>query len=515
MTMPMRSTAAFLVLISSFALEVHAVTSRLPRSTPEAEGVPSAAILGFVDAADTQIDALHSMMLVRHGKVIAEGWWAPATADDRHMLYSLSKSFTSTAVGIAVAEGRLSVDDPVTKFFPDQVPAEPGAQLPEMRVRDLLTMSTGHHADAIADFNLNASEPATRRFLALPVAHKPGTHFVYNSPATFMQSAIVQKVTGQNLVEFLRPRLFEPLGITDPVWEMTDEGIAVGASGLSIRTEDIACFGQLFLQRGQWNGKQLVPAAWVDAATSRQVGNGSNPASDWDQGYGFQFWRCRPGFARADGAFGQFCFIMPQHDAVLVLTSGVKDMQAVMNLVWDRILPAFGSAALAADPAQHEALRERLAGISVHAPAAQASSPQAARFLGRTYTFPANDQGIESITLQAGPDGESALVVRGERSDGGAIAVGHGAWKRGYTTFGTDVGGRTGAAGRWAVAGNGGWSAPDTFVAKLAYFETPYALTLTLQFGGDIVVLGGEYNVSFRPSPIGPIVGRAAPVASP
>ncbi len=507
----MRFSAAFLVLASSLAFAHQAAEARLPRSTPEAEGVSSRAILDFVDAADTQIDALHSMMLVRHGKVIAEGWWAPATADDRHMLYSLSKAFTSTAVGLALAEGKLSLDDAVMSLFPDQASAAPGDNVGEIRVRDLLTMSTGQHADAIADFPFSASEPVAKRFLALPVAHKPGSFFVYNSPATLMQSAIVQKVTGQNLVDFLRSRLFEPLGIDDPVWETTSEGLALGASGLNIRTEDIACFGQLFLQRGEWQGRQLLPASWVDAATARQTSTGSNPASDWDQGYGYQFWRCRPGFARADGAFGQFCFIMPQHDAVLVLTSGVKDMQAVMNLVWDKVLPAFGPSALAADAPQHEALRTRLAGLSMHVPPAQATSPQAASFAGRTYAFPENAHELESITLQVGAGGEPALVVRGARSDDGPIPIGHGAWKRGHSTFGTDVGGRGAAPARWSVAGRGGWSSPDTFVAKLAYFETPYVLTLTLRFGGDIVVLDGEYNVSFGSTTMGPLVGRAAP----
>lgn len=485
---------------------------RLPRSTPEAEGVPSAALLEFVEAADARIDGLHSLMLVRHGRVIAEGWWAPYTADDRHMLYSLSKSFTSTAVGLAIAEGKLGLHDPVVSFFPEEAPTAPGPHLGEMRVRDLLIMSTGHHAEAIADFAAHTPDPI-RRFLEQPVAHKPGSFFLYNSPATFMQSAIVQKVTGQNLVDFLRPRLFEPLGIADPEWEMTPDGIAVGASGLSIRTEDIACFGQLYLQRGVWHGRQLVPAAWIEEATARQTSNGSNPSSDWDQGYGYQFWRCRPGFARADGAFGQFCFIMPQHDAVLVLTSGVRDMQAVMNLVWEKVLPAFGPAPLERDAAREQALKERLAALVLRAPAAEATSPLAAQFAGRTYAFPENDRNIASITLMPGANGGTALVVRGEGYDAEPIHVGAGSWTRGFTTFGTDVDPRHRVLTRRAVAARGGWTRPDTFTAKLAYVESPYALTVTLQFGGDLVVLEGDYTVSFGSNALPRLIGRASPVA--
>jgi CubicO group peptidase (beta-lactamase class C family) len=158
---------------------------------------------------------------------------------------------------------------------------------------------------------------------------------MYNTPATYMLSAIVQKVTGKTVLEYLQPRLFEPLGIETPTWGMSPQGISLGGYGLNVRTEDIAKFGQLYLQKGKWGDRQLLPAAWVTMATSRQTSNGSSPKSDWDQGYGYQFWRCRHECYRGDGAFGQFCIVMPEQDAVVVVTSGVKDMQSVMNLVWD------------------------------------------------------------------------------------------------------------------------------------------------------------------------------------
>jgi CubicO group peptidase (beta-lactamase class C family) len=499
-------TALFL---GSLAAHVALAAPRLPRATPESQGVSSAAILAFVDAADAQVDTMNSMMLVRHGRVVAEGWWTPYSADDPHMLYSLSKSFTSTAVGLAAAEGHLSIDDTVLKFFPGDAPAAPSENLKQMRVRDLLMMSTGHHGDAIAAFNVGAPGSAAARFLALPVEHKPGTHFVYNSPATFMQSAIVQSVTGQTVLDYLRPRLFEPLGIDSPTWEATPEGITLGMSGLSIRTEDIACFGQMLLQRGQWQGRQLVPAAWIDAATARQTSNGSNPASDWDQGYGYQFWRCRPGFARADGAFGQFCFVMPQYDAVLAITSGTRDMQSVMNLVWEKVLPALGDQALPDAPEDQRALTDRLGRLVVRAPVAAATSPEAANFAGRTYTFPTNARNIKSVTLDT-TGAAPALIVRGAGYDGRPIAIGSDTWIRGRTSLGSDVepGNRT-LVDR-AVAARGGWTAPDTFVAKLCFYETPYAITVKLQFGGDLVVLDGSYNVSFGPNDLPQLVGRAS-----
>ncbi len=317
----------------------------LPRSNPEAQGVESSAILAFVETADKNIESMNSVMLLRHGQVVAEGWWAPYNAQSPHSLYSLSKSFCSTAVGLAIAEGKLSLDDEVLKFFPEDAPAEPSNNLKAMRVSDLLRMSTGQQSEPLR----TPDRPWTKSFLAQPVPFKPGTHFLYNTSGTYMLSAIVQKATGMTVLDYLRPRLFGPLGIEHPTWETSPQGISAGGFGLSIRTEDIARFGQLYLQKGKWQGKQLIPAAWVEAATARQTSNGSNPTSDWDQGYGYQFWRCRHGAYRGDGAFGQYCVVMPEQDAVLVITSGVKDMQAVLNLVWDKLLPGMKPAPLAPD----------------------------------------------------------------------------------------------------------------------------------------------------------------------
>ncbi len=330
----MKIFALFVLVLGSGAVGLGA---ELPRSTPEKQGVSSAALLDFVKAADQSIDTMNSLMIVRHGHVVAEGWWTPYHSRAPHSLYSLSKSFTSTAVGLAIAEGKLSVDDDVLKFFPEDAPKASSVHLKSMRVSDLLRMSTGQQTEP----KRPAEEVWTKVFLAHDVPFKPGTHFMYNTSATYMLSAIVQKATGQTVLDYLKPRLFEPLGIENPTWESSPQGISTGGYGLSIRTEDIARFGQLYLQRGKWDGKQVVPTEWVDAATARQTSNGSNPKSDWDQGYGYQFWRCRHDAYRGDGAFGQYCIVLPQHDAVIAITSGVKDMQAVLNLVWDQLLPAF------------------------------------------------------------------------------------------------------------------------------------------------------------------------------
>jgi CubicO group peptidase (beta-lactamase class C family) len=350
-------------LLAAVLAVLPAAAAPLPRSTPEAQGVSSAGILAFLEAATQKIDTLHSFMLVRHGHVVAEGWWKPETADTPHVLHSLSKSFTSTAVGLAIGEGRLGLDDPVLGFFPDDAPADPSAHLRSMRVRDLLTMSTGHESEV----TFTSETPWVRSFLGHPVPRRPGSHFLYNTPATHMLSAIVQKVSGQTVLEYLRPRLFDPLGIEHPEWGVSPQGITQGGWGLKLRTEDIAKFGLLYAQNGRWNGRQLLPETWVEQATARQVPNGQNPDSDWTQGYGYQFWRCRHGAYRGDGAFGQFCIVLPEEDAVIAITADTKDMQGELNVVWETLRPALQGAPLPADAQALARLRETVATLAVPA----------------------------------------------------------------------------------------------------------------------------------------------------
>ena len=442
--------------------------------------------------AEQKIDALHSFVLVRHGHVVAEGWWSPYAAEEPHSLYSLSKSFTSTAVGMAISEGKLSVSDPVLKFFPDDAPADPSKNLSSMRIRDLLRMATGHREEDLRTFPFSSTKNLVRTFLELPVPDKPGTHFVYNTAATYMLSAIVQKVTGQTVLEYLRPRLFEPLGIIHPTWEASAHGISFGGFGLSIRTEDIARFGQLYLQKGQWQGKQLIPAAWVDAATSLQIANGSNPDSDWDQGYCYQFWRCTHGVYRGDGAFGQYCVVMPEYDAVIAITSATKDLQSVLTLVWDRILPAFKGSALPADPESDRKLSEKLAGLTLAAQTGRAASPTAAKVAGRRYVFAANKETIESIELDPASDSHGVTIAERVAGADERIACGQGTWLKGTVPA---------ESGPVPVAASGAWSSDDTYSAKVCKYQTPFVTTMDMRFSGDTLILETEDNVGLDGTP--------------
>ncbi|MGA3283306.1 MAG: serine hydrolase [Verrucomicrobiota bacterium] len=489
----------------------------LPRSTPEAQGLPSAAVLAFVEAADQQsvtTNAIQSFMLVRHGHVVAEGWWSPYGADIPHKMFSLSKSFTSTAVGLAIAEGKLSLDDPVLSFFPEDAPPQPSANLKAMRVRDLLIMSSGQDSNTVAQLDevmknsVRSGEKLTKAFLAASVECKPGTLFIYNTPGSYMLSAIVQKVTGQTVFDYLRPRLFDPLGIENPTWDMSPQGITLGSFGLNLRTEDIARFGLLYLQKGRWNGKQLVPAAWVEAATARQTSNGSEPTSDWDQGYGYQFWRCRHGLYRGDGAFGQFCIVMPEQDAVVAITSGTRNTQAIMNLVWDKLLPAMQSAPLPADAESDQKLERTLAGLTLHPPQGSATVAMAAQVSGRTYLFPTNAQNIEAVTFEF-KEQDATLVVRSLGREH-RIACGSGVWEKGRTAFVAGADWRIAEPVEQPVAASGAWTADDTYTAKISYYETPLAITLTCRFAGDrVLLLNVEHSVELAPTNPPQLVGEA------
>lgn len=512
---------AFSPVLAQHLVRPHSNTSASPtgrdqaltRSSPERQGISSSSILAFVEAADQEIDAMHSFMLVRHGQVVAEGWWTPYDAQTPHVLYSLSKSFTSTAVGLAIAEGKFSLDDEVLKFFPEDAPAEPSANLRAMRVRDLLRMNTGHQTEP----QLFREEPGqaqdltwVKKFFAHPVPFKPGTHFLYNSPATYMLSAIVQKTTGMTALDYLRPRLFDPLGFENPTWVASPQGISAGAYGLMARTEEIASFGQLYLQKGVWKGRQLVPAAWVEQATALQTSNGSSPKSDWDQGYGYQFWRSRHNTYRGDGAFGQYCMVIPELDAVVAITSGVRDMQRVMNLVWEKLLPAMKASPLPEDTAAQRTLKAKLAHLTVRLPAGQSTAPLAAKVSGRWYEFPVNDRGIQAVSLDF-KTGSPVLTVR---TAGGETrtSIGLGAWTKSRGGFANGLDRFLSVPAQPAIAASGAWTAEDVFTMKLVAYETPFYSTLSFRFESDRLLLDAEFNVAFGATKLPQLAGQASSV---
>jgi CubicO group peptidase (beta-lactamase class C family) len=509
-------------------IEMMARGNQLRRTSPEAEGIPSSAVLDFVRAVEKHahpLDAVQGFMLLRHGNVAAEGWWAPYGPEMPHSMFSLSKSFASTGIGLAVAEGRLTVDDPVLGFFPAEAPANPSEHLKAMRVRHLLSMNTGHKEDTtrrvfrdrlpIAKLGPRAprwddasghafrgeDDNWVRTFLSLPVEQEPGTWFVYNTAATYMLSAIVTKLTGETLLDYLRPRLFEPLGIANPVWETDPRGINLGGTGLHITTEGIARFGQLYLQKGMWQGRRLVPEGWIAEATRAHSDNSNTQTNpDWTAGYGYQFWRCRHDCYRGDGAFGQFCIVMPAQDAVLAIIGGVRDMQAVLDKVWAHLLPAMGPEALPADASAAGELRDTLASLSLPLPEGQLSSLGGAQWSGKVYDLEGNGLKLDGVALAFGTN-RATLTVRDERGEH-PVQIGDGRWLKGST----DVRGQ----GHEPVAAAGAWTADDTYEVRLCFPEGEFCPVLRFHYASDGLRLEYDPNVSWDPPAVTTISGWAA-----
>jgi len=316
------------------------VIKSLPRSTPSAENVDVKMIDNYLGAVKNANMDLHSLMVLRNGKVVYEKWFGDNAPDKNHTMYSISKTFTSMAVGFAVAEGKLKVTDKVISFFPEDIPADVPEYLKELEVKHLLTMSSGMEKEP----NISGVKNWEKHYLSTPITYKPGTRFSYCSISTYMLAAIVQKVSGQMLIDYLYSRLLRPLGITGIEYSVSPTGVNMGGFGMSVKTEDMAKLGQFLLQKGKWNGVQLLPESWIETASSVQImqpAEGENDKnSDWKQGYGYQMWVCRHNAFRADGAYGQLIVVIPDKNAVIAITAHIGDMQAELNQVWDYILPA-------------------------------------------------------------------------------------------------------------------------------------------------------------------------------
>ena len=492
-----------LSFILSVSIQAQHSTS-LPRSIPEDEGVSSSAIINFLDALDRSSNEFHSFMLIRHGKVIAETWWKPYRPDLRHTMYSTSKSFTSTAVGFAVTEGKLKLSDKVISFFQNELPDTVSPALAALTVRDVITMSVGQRPDPTT--KLAGQGNWVKYFLSVPIIDTPGKKFLYNSVGTYMLSAIVQKVTGQKVIDYLRPRLFEPLGIEGMDWEISPQGVNSGGWGLRLKTEDMAKFGLLYLQKGMWRGKQILSKEWIEEATSFKIDQAPGTpqsrrdSSDWLQGYCYQFWRCRHNEFRADGAFGQYIIMLPEQDAVIAITSETGNMQDELNLIWTHLLPAFKNEKLALDKKEEELLRKKLTAESLPV-AAQSTDPAlVSGITGKKFKMENNDLGIQSVSFQFGQKGCTLEAKIGDSSY--SILFDRGGWHMGETTAPGIEPALIGITrtryielGPAKIAASYSWKSENDLELFIRYVESPHSLKLLCHFENDTVSIQWESSV--------------------
>lgn len=382
----------------------------IPSAAPEALGIPSEAIGRLVQRLDSAEYFMHSLLLVRHGKMVAEGYWKPYTAQTPHLMYSVTKSFVSVAIGFLAQEGKLRLDDPICSFFPEKLPPQgPHPYTQAMTVRHLLMMATAHEGTT---WKKQPEDDWVHSFLTYPPTHQPGTVFTYDTSGTHCLAALVQKLSGESLFDYLRPRLLEPLGFDlEHLYCWKDAmGIDQGGGGLHCLPVDAAKFGVTCMNHGVWEGRQVIPAWYIDEATSRQIGNAAAGMKlEGQQGYGYFFWRTRHGGFACYGMGGQFVLCLPREDLVLVTTANTlrfaEDHQKILDAFFELLYPALSAQPLPADPAGEAALRSQLAGLSL--PVLQGEeSPRAASLSAQQYVMDENRIGLTRVRFDfAGQEG--------------------------------------------------------------------------------------------------------------
>ena len=357
---------------------------------PEEVGISSKLILEYIAELEASNTEMHGLMIMRHNKLIAQGWWAPYGPNLRHGLQSHTKTYAATAVGIAYTEGLVKLDERIIDIFPEESPEEPSENLKLLTVRDVLCMGCG------MDTMPFPSKDWIKEFLHTPVNHKPGTTYMYNSTGSTLLGAIVRKKTGLGLHEYLTPRLFDKIGI-DPEnlrWACMPDGMEIGGGGLYATTEDNFRLMKLYADGGVWEGERILAEDYVKLATTNQNDSATesinNPeAFDNFLGYGFQIWMCKPHNAyRADGAMGQFTIVLPDQDMEIAITEtaiGAHWAQSTLDITWRFVEKIQGDEVLEEDEASYDALCKKLDRLNIGNPVCQPFSPTIEKISGKKY----------------------------------------------------------------------------------------------------------------------------------
>ncbi len=485
-----------IILLALLPLLLAAQVGDLPRSTPAAEGISTQAVINMMDSlmALPECD-IHHVMVVRHGKVVAELHPAPFRAEDSHTLYSASKTFTSLAVGCAIDDNLLRLDDRVMTFFPDKRTNQVSDNMADMTVRDLLMMASGVKPDWTMR---NNSTDWVKDWLAKPVEDKPGTLFQYDSMCTFMLSAIVQRVTGQTMLEYLQKKLFAPMHITVADWETSPDGINTGGWGMRVQAETMAKLGVLLLNEGNWYAEQLVSADYVKAACSRLIDGGAKetvPPTDGNQGYGYQVWQSKwPGSYRADGAMGQYTVVVPQEDLVVVILGMKLYGHEELACIWNQLMPGLHAAPL--DVKETKLLKR----LSNQCSTAQLALPKGKRTgkkinsaMGRQLQLAHNRFGLRAIEV----DGDM-LKLGYEDNTRESLAMGYREWRysslTGLPYYSINAINRMqGFEHGFTAATSYAWTTPTTLEVRVHYVDWISGLIINIDFNKSEVTVRDTY----------------------
>ena len=450
-------------------------------AAPETQGVPSGAVSEWVRLI-SELDTVHSFMLMRHDKIIAQAWWSPCRPEYKHELFSLSKSFTSAAIGIAQAEGCLRIDDRLAGFFPEKISAAVSERMKRVTLRHLLTMSSGHETCPMSE--LRPRRDWVKGFLESSLAFEPGTRFVYNSAATYMLASVIRRTTGQNVLDYLQERLLHPLGIDAHQWDCCPMGTNVGGWGFWLRTEDLLRFGRLLQHNGNWEGRQLIPSDYLREATSKQIDNSDNAQPDWKLGYGFQFWRTSFNSFRADGACGQYVLVMPEQDLVLAVTSGVSNMQSILTHFWNTVYPALRETALEENPEARKQLENLLATREI--PPVSSALTQQSR--NREYHAVPNTIGLKKLVFHF-TEQNCTIVLQWEDGRREELTARYGIHTRNLLQLDEEE--------IRILEASAAWADDRTLHVQVCAVETPYRDLYIFRFLGNALEFDRKSNFGF------------------
>ena len=474
-----RKISSWLLAIGLMAsLSANAQINELPRSTPEEQGVPSKALVALFDSLHAlPLTDMHAVVVMRHGKVIGEMYPKPYAPEYRHTMYSCSKTFVGIAVGLAIEDNRLRLDDRIAAIFPELLPDSVSKDLADMTVRHLLTMASG----VKPDWNMRSrGKEWIRTFLSKPVK-EPGTQYAYDSMVSYMLAAVVQKVTGKKLTEYLQERVFTPMNVTEWAWEESPEGVNTGGWGVHIQPESLAKFGQLILNEGRWEGKQLVPTEWIREMCKKHRETGREV-------YGYHIWHCggHDGAVRADGALGQYVISVLDKDMVVVMTEAtLGNGRDQRRLIWDVLLPHIQDEPLPANKKDYQKLLKKQEGYKLAEVKGKASSAFASNWENKTIELGKNTFGWKSLKLNFGKK-EVTMTVTETNGKSYELPFGYQQWMT--TTFDsyppysiTPIDRFKGLEGPYYASGSYAWISKEELQLKVHYVNWVSALEITFR----------------------------------
>ncbi|ALM83856.1 serine hydrolase [Bordetella sp. N] len=481
----------------------------LDRAAPATRGIDAAAIRGFLDGLKTEGLELHSFMFWKDGAVIAEGWWAPYAPDLRHMLHSSVKSFVGTGIGLAVDRGLISLDAKVVDFFPEHVPADAPPAVHEMTVRHLLTMTSGHGSGISGGEWRRLTTSWIAAFLKEPMVYAPGERFVYCSGCSYMLAAILQKVTGERVCDWMESRFFQPLGIKDLAWDVSPEGVNTGGNGIRAKTSDLLKLGIVHMHGGQWQGEQLLSREWTAAATGAQIkdivigafdgkryADPSAPGAEKREGYGYQWWRGPDNTFTASGLFGQHVIVFPDHNAAIAFTGGIAPREKrVHRLLWENIVADMQQRRPAtAEPVRANAdLAQDLAALTLPVEYSR-DIPSSRKDFAARYAIAANDDKVLRIALDCSGD-DCTFTLTDDRGTH-QVKASFSSWLDGSTSMTGWQIHHSYQPDQTRVLARAFWRNENELVMDWIFVETAFRDHVVCRFDGDTLTYDRRVNTN-------------------